>query len=502
MRRCSTRTRATFISSPARSSSGWRCCPSRNCCRSFRAHDLRPLGANRSDQPVDGFKFIEGEIHAARAASFQRPAAAADARFSSCPAARAEAASRTWRRLIRNQLPLVDRELSCRTSTCARRFSKSSTQRGNVAPVLRAMHEVGLLGKYIPEFGKLTCLVQHEFYHQYTADEHTLVCIEKLDQIWEAKEPPFSNYAEMFREGRAAFVLYLALLLHDAGKAVHTGNHTEVGGQMALRVAHAARSWTAPRRMRCACSSRIILLMAADLAAPRSGRSSGDSQVRRADADAGEPAHADAAHVRRLAWARATSFGTASRTRCCWTLLSQDAATLLVGGTEFIRAEETQRELLEEEVARTSARGLWRRGIARAFRASAAALFSDSRRARNRQRTSALAHRFMHLQIAEEDKRAGAGHLLAQRTGSRLHHGEDLHLGPRRACSAKSPARSARRASTFSARRSSPARTASCSTRFLSLMRRAARWSLARSGNVFEKSCSGRSQDDAWICRR
>src|SRR5262249_54065611 len=101
----------------------------------------------------------------------------------------------------------------------------------------RAMHEVDLLGKYIPEFGKLTCLVQHEFYHQYAADEHTLMCLEQLDRVWEAKVAPYQAYATLFHNVERPFVLYLALLLHDTGKPDGHGDHARVSGELAMRVA-------------------------------------------------------------------------------------------------------------------------------------------------------------------------------------------------------------------------------------------------------------------------
>ena len=137
---------------------------------------------------------------------------------------------------IRNQVSLVDRSF-LRDEHVHQTFLEVLNQRGNVAPILRAMHEVGFLGKYVPEFGKLTCHVQHEFYHQYTTDEHTLVCLSKLDQIWEAKESPLAQYADIFRSIERPFLLYLALLLHDAGKAYPDTSHTELGGAIALQVA-------------------------------------------------------------------------------------------------------------------------------------------------------------------------------------------------------------------------------------------------------------------------
>ncbi len=206
--------------------------------RLSRLRRLLPGAAPRKmPEPVDGFLFVNGEIRAANNRVF-RDSPRRLMRVFLHAQQRRLTLHPDLAQLIRNQLSLVDREF-LNDEHVRETFLTILDQRGEVAHILRAMHEVNFLGKYIPEFGKLTCLVQHEFYHQYAADEHTLVCLEQLDKIWEAQEPPYKFYAPIFQSLEHPNLLYLALLLHDVGKAAahEKGRHAEAGATLAVRAA-------------------------------------------------------------------------------------------------------------------------------------------------------------------------------------------------------------------------------------------------------------------------
>lgn len=152
------------------------------------------------------------------------------------------------RDLIRRHLRLVDRTYQY-ARVARETFLTILSHKGEVGRILREMHDLGVLGRYIPEFGALTCLVQHEFFHRYTADEHTLVCIEKLDSVLFADEGRLRGYRVLFQKLEDPAMLYLALLLHDTGKSANQRNHEDASAVLAQKVARRLQLSSERRRM-------------------------------------------------------------------------------------------------------------------------------------------------------------------------------------------------------------------------------------------------------------
>jgi [protein-PII] uridylyltransferase len=134
--------------------------------------------------------------------------------------------------LIRESLPLLTRKVTHSPDACTS-FRAILDEAGAVHPTLSLMHELGVLGRFIPEFDALTCMVQHEFYHRYTADIHTLNAIRELDRIFTEAEPITLKYRAALHETASPTLLYLVLLLHDIGKAKGIRGHADAGVEIA-----------------------------------------------------------------------------------------------------------------------------------------------------------------------------------------------------------------------------------------------------------------------------
>lgn len=128
---------------------------------------------------------------------------------------------------MRNNLGLVDNEF-IRSEAAAVTFLKIFDSPGTISRILRQMNEIGFLGKFIPEFGRIVCLVQDSYYHKYTADEHTLVAIENIDELFSKTD----KYRDICDSVKDIKILYLALLLHDIGKPAPE-KHTVVSCELA-----------------------------------------------------------------------------------------------------------------------------------------------------------------------------------------------------------------------------------------------------------------------------
>ena len=348
-------------------------------------------------EPVDGFIFGDGEIRAASNRIFRDQPGRLMRVFLHAQSKQLQLHP-DLAQLIRNQVSLVDRDF-LNDAHVRETFLTILERRGEVARILRAMHETNLLGKYIPEFGKLTCLVQHEFYHQYAADEHTLVCLEQLDKTWETKEPPYVNYGPLFQKVERPGILYLALLLHDVGKAEEhkKGGHSEASADMAMRAAKRLKlDGAAIHTLELLIEHHLLM------ATVSQRRDLDDASVIKHFAQQIEtPENLNLLTLLTFADSTGTSdkLWNGFKDSLLWQLHAR-AMPLLTGGQEFVRASEKQRELLADEVHEMAPKKISHEEIATHFESLQPRYF-EIHNATEILGDIELAHRFMEQLIHE-----------------------------------------------------------------------------------------------------
>lgn len=90
---------------------------------------------------------------------------------------------------------------------------------------LREMHALRFLTLVLPELAGIDALVVRDYLHRFTVDEHTFLAIQNLHDLRQSRAKWDQRYAELLDELEQPDLLYLAILLHDAGKGVQGDNH-------------------------------------------------------------------------------------------------------------------------------------------------------------------------------------------------------------------------------------------------------------------------------------
>ncbi len=121
-------------------------------------------------------------------------------------------------RAVEDSLHLVD-DAFRRSDAVGELFLDICRSWGRVCQTFSEMHELGLLGRYLPEFGALTCLVQYDVYHKFSADQHSLLAVEHLEALAPGQSAESEGAAPVLSEVEKPELLMLGMLLHDIGKA-------------------------------------------------------------------------------------------------------------------------------------------------------------------------------------------------------------------------------------------------------------------------------------------
>nr|WP_316657090.1 [protein-PII] uridylyltransferase [uncultured Gellertiella sp.] len=136
---------------------------------------------------------------------------------------------------VTRSLSLIDHDLR-ESEEANRLFLSILTSKRDPALILRRMNEAGVLGRFIPEFGKIVSMMQFNMYHHYTVDEHLLRSVHVLSEIDQGKSAEQHPLAATVMPGIAdRDALFVAVLLHDIAKG-RQEDHSVAGAKVARKL--------------------------------------------------------------------------------------------------------------------------------------------------------------------------------------------------------------------------------------------------------------------------
>jgi [protein-PII] uridylyltransferase len=138
--------------------------------------------------------------------------------------------------LVRNNLDQINDRFRRNKEVNASFFTILRSEKG-LGETLQLMHELEFLNRFIPEFEKLYCKVQHDIYHLYTVDIHSLFAVGEIAGLWRGEHgADLPLLTQLAKEVDKRELLVLAVLLHDMGKG-EGGGHADKGAAMVPTIA-------------------------------------------------------------------------------------------------------------------------------------------------------------------------------------------------------------------------------------------------------------------------
>ena len=139
-------------------------------------------------------------------------------------------------RMIRKSLDLIDDAFRANPENCACFMALLRSPHRLVSQLTR-MRRYGVLGRYLPEFGRIIGQMQHDLFHIYTVDAHTMLLLRNLRRfLYDSAQERYPVAQECMRQIPKPELLYIAGLYHDIAKG-RGGDHSTLGAEDVERFA-------------------------------------------------------------------------------------------------------------------------------------------------------------------------------------------------------------------------------------------------------------------------